>query len=793
MQTRDDILKLIRDKVHHPATARDLSQTLRIPREERASFKRQLKHLVEAGSLIQMRGNRFGLPEKMDLIVGRLSTNPAGYGFVIPDHPTDVAAGLQTRGQDIYIAASNLTEAMHGDRVVARIERQTDKGPEGRIIKILERSQSSIVGRFEADDEGLGYVVPFDRRVLSDIHVPTGQWSAAEPGDMVLVEITRWPTANRGPAGRVMEVLGKIDEPGVDTQIIIRKFGIPDEHGPEAIGEARRTGDAVKERDIRGRTDFRPIRTVTIDGETARDFDDAITIERLRNGNYWLGVHIADVSHYVKEGSALDEEAYQRGTSVYFPERAVHMFPSELATGLCSLNPNVDRLVQSCLMEVDRRGSVVRYEMHDGVINSDARMTYTAVNAILTDRDPEQMDKYLDFVTMFETMRELFEILNGRRRRRGAIDFDLPEAYVILGEFGQIENIVASERNVAHRIIEEFMLLANETVAGHLEENGVPALHRVHEAPDLKKVEDFEMFISTLGYSLAHTGHGIKPKHFQKLIDRMKGTPEERPIAALMLRTMQKARYDATSLGHFGLAAEHYTHFTSPIRRYPDLVVHRMLRESKRGSGVVSGPRPATKTTPDLIAPARREELEDELPEIAKHTSEMERRADEAERELLQWKKVRFMADKVGDEFDGYISGVAPFGLFVELIAHYVEGLVHISSMADDYYRYHEQQHVLRGETTKKIYRLGDKVDVQVVRVDMERRQVDLGLVDILENVRREERGIPVRSKVKPKRESRVAAGFSRPAGKSKGRPGKRERAARKGEPHGRSRGRSRR
>src|SRR5918995_1970375 len=379
--TRDDLLNLIRDKVHHPATARDLAHTLRIPREERSSLKRQLKALVDDGSLIQMRGNRFGLPEKMDLIVGRLTTNPAGYGFVVPEHPTG------DERQDIYIAASNLVEAMHGDRVVARIERHTDKGPEGRIIKILERSQSSIVGRFEVDDEGLGYVAPFDRRVLTDVHVPTGQSSAAEPGEMVLVEITRWPTATRGPIGRVVEVLGTIDEPGVDTQIIIRKYNIPDEHGAEAVAEATRIGTVVKERDIRGRTDFRAVRTVTIDGETARDFDDAITIEKLQNGNYWLGVHIADVSHYVREGSALDEEAYERGTSVYFPERAVHMFPAELATGLCSLNPNVDRLVQSCLMEVDGRGRVVRYEMHDGVINSDARMTYTAVNAIVADRD----------------------------------------------------------------------------------------------------------------------------------------------------------------------------------------------------------------------------------------------------------------------------------------------------------------------------------------------------------------------------------------------------------------------
>jgi ribonuclease R len=456
------------------------------------------------------------------------------------------------------------------------------------------------------------------------------------------------------------------------------------------------------------------------------------------------------------EGSALDEEAYERGTSVYFTERAVHMFPSELATGLCSLNPQVDRLVQSCLMEVDRRGHVVRYEMHDGVINSDARMTYTAVNAILTDRDPNAMAEYADLVPLFEQMRELFEILNTRRRRRGSIDFDLPETEVILSEYGEIEAIVPAERNIAHRLIEEFMLLANETVAGHLVEQSVPSLHRVHEAPDVKKVAEFEAFIEPLGYGLGATGRSVTPKNFQKLIDRIRGTPEERPIAAVMLRTMQKARYDAVSLGHFGLAAEHYTHFTSPIRRYPDLVVHRALRESRAG----------------VMTDARREELQDDLPDIAKHTSDMERRADDAERELLQWKKVRFMADKVGDEYEGYITGVAPFGLFIELIEHFVEGLVHISSMADDYYRYIEQQHVMLGENTKKIYRLGDKVRVQVVRVDMERRQVELGLVEILDTVRRDQgrRGAP-RSKIRPKKEQGRG-------GKRKQRPGRRERAA---------------
>ncbi len=746
MLSRDELLRLITDTVHHPATARELAQTLRISREERATFKRLLKSLVAAGDLLQIRGNRFGLPEKMDLVVGRLSTNPAGFGFVVPE---DARPGER---KDIFIPALHLVEAMHGDRVVARVERQTEKGLEGRIIRILERSQQLVVGRFESDEAGLGFVVPFDRRIVTDVHVPTGQWQAVEPGEMVVVEITRWPTATRGPVGRVVEVLGRIDEPGVDTQIIIRKYGIPDSHSKEAVAEARRIGGEVRERDLKGRTDFRSVTTVTIDGEHARDFDDAITIERLGNGHFWLGVHIADVAHYVREGSALDEEAYERGTSVYFTERAVHMFPSELATGLCSLNPRVDRLVQSCLMEVDARGTVVRYEVHDGVINSDERMTYTAVDAILTSHDEAMTARYRKLVPMFELMGELFEVLHDRRRRRGSIDFDLPEAQVILSEEGQIQNIVATERNIAHRLIEEFMLLANETVAAHLVHHDVPSLHRVHEAPDPKKVADFEAFITTLGYSLATSEQTVRPKHFQRLIDRMRGTPEERPIAALMLRTMQKARYDAASLGHFGLAAEAYTHFTSPIRRYPDLVVHRVLRESRHAA----------------MSEARREELDEELPEVARRTSEMERRADDAERELLQWKKVRFMTDRVGDEYVGFITGVAPFGLFVELVEHYVEGLVHIASMADDYYRFIEQQHVLRGENTKKVYRLGDKVRVQVVRVDMERRQIELGLAEILEQVRREERprGV-VRSAVRSKSDKRRA-----------GRSGRREREA---------------
>src|SRR6058998_3492719 len=755
MISREQVLALMRERVHHPAGMRELLQILKVPRDERTSFKRHIKTLVASGDLIQIRGHRFGLPEKMDLYVGRLQTHPAGYGFVTPERPLEA-------GGDIYISGPLLNEAMHGDRVVVRIERIKDGGrAEGRIIRILERANESIVGRYDRDDparvesraNGMGYVVPFDRRVLMDIFIPPGQEGGASPGKMVTAELTRWPTSTRGAIGRVAEVLGDIDAPGVDTEIIIRKYAIPDAHSDEAVTEAVRLGRSVAERDIRGRTDFRDLPTVTIDGEHARDFDDAITIEKLPNGHFRLGVHIADVSHYVHVGSALDGEAYDRGTSVYFPERAVHMFPSELATGLCSLNPHVDRLVQSCFMEVDRHGQVVQHEFHDGVINSSERMTYTAVNGILTDRDPALLEQYAPLVPMFDEMRELFQILHDARRRRGSIDFDLNEAEVIIDEGGVVEAIIALQRNVAHRLIEEFMLLANQTVASYLESQNAPTLYRVHEEPDVLKVAKFEEFISGFGFSLGAPIGALRPRHFQKLIERIHGRPEEKPIAFLMLRTMQKARYAPENLGHFGLAAPSYTHFTSPIRRYPDLVVHRALRAARLG----------------LLTDEAREEWTEELPEIARHTSEMERRADDAERELLQWKKVKFMADKVGDEFEGYVTGVAAFGLFIELVEHFVEGLVHVSTMADDYYRFIEGAHLLRGENTQKVYRLGDKVKVQVTRVNMEMRQIELGLVEILERVREGERG-PRRGKAAPKHDTR-----------RKRRPGRNERQKVKG------------
>ncbi|GMV23918.1 MAG: ribonuclease R [Acidimicrobiia bacterium] len=752
------ILSQIRDQVDHPATVKELLQILRIPREQRASFKRVLNRLVEAGELIQIRGQRFGLPDRMNLVVGRVATNPRGFGFVEVERSADAGP------TSIFIPGVNLNQAVHGDRVVVRVERTRDGDrAEGRILRILERGTSSIVGRYDEDGQGRGFVVPFDRRVMMDVEIPRGETMGAEAGDMVTLTITTWPTQTRPARGRIIEVLGDINAPGVDTAVIIRKYNITDEHPEAAVAEATRLGKTVKAKDIAGRTDFRHWATVTIDGETARDFDDAISLDVLPNGNFWLAVHIADVSHYVRPGSALDDDAYERATSVYFPERAVHMFPSELSTGLCSLNPHVDRLVQSCLMEVDRKnGAVVRYEMHDGVIHSDARMTYAKVNAILTDRDPALLEEYATLVPLFERMEALFHILNRRRRRRGSIDFDLKESEIKLGEDGAIEDIVAAERNVAHRLIEEFMLLANETVAEHLERHSVPTLYRVHEAPDPLKVEEFEEFIDALGYSLAGTAQHIEPMHFQKLVEKIQGTPEEKPIAMLMLRTMQKARYDESPLGHFGLATSHYAHFTSPIRRYPDLVVHRSLRESRHG-----------------MSAERRAELTDDLPEMGLHTSERERRAADAERELVQWKKVRFMADKVGDEFTGFITGVSAFGLHVELVEHFVEGMVHVSTMADDYYRFIERAHVLKGENRGRVYRLGDKVRVQVIRVDLERRLIDLGLSEILDLVAESERNRgPRRSKATPRKTPKRAEN-ARPVRKA-GRPGRRERAFRK-------------
>ena len=708
--TRDEVLQSLRSALERPASVRELQQRLQVPREERATFRRLLHTLAAEGVVLALRGQRYAWPGGADEIAGVLHMHPDGYGFVTPAHAPESG--------DYYIPRSSLHEALHGDRVaVRRTATRGDGRRAGRVVRVIERGAARLVGQAQIDAAGRVQVVPFDRRFRDHVLVAPGDARGAADGDMVEVEITRWPTATRGPAGRVLDVLGPPDAPGVDTTVMLRLHGIAEAHSPAAMDEARRLGGEVRARDLDGRTDFRDTLTVTIDGDDARDFDDAVSVRRRDDGGHVLSVHIADVAHYVAAGSALDEDARERGTSVYFPDRAVHMFPAELATGLCSLKADVDRLVQSCVIQIDAQGEPIGCTFHDGVICSRARLTYAAVNALLTGGPHVDPIADAEIAAMVREMHRLFERLRERRRRRGSIDFDLPEAEVRLDEDGQIEAITAAERNDAHRLIEEFMLLANESVAAALEQAGAPAIYRIHETPDAAKVEAFGAFVAALGHDLGAAGGAVTPRHFQRLVDRVAGSAVERPVALLMLRTMQQARYDTGNVGHFGLAAPVYTHFTSPIRRYPDLVVHRLLRAHRRGPAGRAG----------------RELPGDELAAIALHASQRERRAAEAERELVQWKKARFMADKLGEEFDGYVTGVTGFGLFVEIVEPFVEGLVHLASMGDDDYRFVEAAHVLHGTRTRRVYRLGDRVRVRVLRVDADRRIIDLGLAGPLD------------------------------------------------------------
>ena len=708
---RDRVLELLAHD-GKPVSVRDLVRRLGLAAEARRELTAILRRLLEDGELVKIRGTRIGLPSRMNLVVGRLTCNPAGFGFVVPES--------RRPGQsDVYVAAANLKEALHGDRVVARVERTTPKGPEGRIIRVLERGLQRIVGRYEKDGRFGGHVVPFDRRVLHELFIPAGEEGGAGAGEMVLAEITRPPSATRNPMGRVLQVLGVITDPGVDLLVIMAKYGLPDAFPPEVEAEAARVPKEVRPQDVAGRTDFRSWATVTVDPETARDHDDAISLDRLPNGHWRLAVHIADVAHYVPEGTALDQEAYLRGTSVYFPDRVVPMLPHALSSHICSLVEGQDRLTQTVVLEVDGRGQVKKAEFHDGVIKSAARMTYEQVQKIV-DGDAELKARYAPLVPLFQQMDELARIMRQRRYERGSLDFDLPEPKLILGPGGEMTGIVAHERLDSMRVIEEFMLSANEAVAERLHRAGVGALYRIHERPDPERVEEFCELVASFGYRVPGSLQEIRPEDFQLILRQIEGKPEEKLVSYLLLRTMRLARYHEENLGHFGLATDMYAHCTSPIRRYPDLVVHRALRALRTGKDA-----------------GREAWLKEVLPEMGRHLSEMERRASDAERELVEWKKVRFMADKLGDVFAGYVTGVQAFGLFVELDEVYVQGLVHVSSMTDDYYLFNEKAHELKGENTRKTYRLGDKVEVQVVRVDLERRQIDFALVDVLERAAR--------------------------------------------------------
>jgi ribonuclease R len=738
-----------------PVSVRELVRRLDLDVGERRLLKAALRRMIESGEVVKIRGARVGLPAHMNLVVGRLSANPAGYGFVAPEDG-------QGREGDVYVSAVNMKEAMHGDRVVARVERHTPKGAEGRIIRVLERRLQRIVGRYESDGRHGGRVVPFDKRVLHELFIPAGDEAGATSGQMVAAEITRPPTAARNPVGRVVEVLGALEDPGVDLKVVMAKYNLPDAFPPEVEAEAARVPKQVGPADVEGRTDFRSWQTVTVDPETARDHDDAISLDRLPGGHWRLAVHIADVAHYVRPGSRLDQEAYLRSTSVYFPDRVVPMLPHALSSRICSLVENEDRLTQTVVLELDAAGRVRKAEYHDGVIRSAARMTYQQVQKIV-DGDAELRARYAPLVPLFGNMDALARVMRRRRYERGSLDFDLPEPKLLLDAAGEMTGVVAAARLDSMRVIEEFMLAANEAVATELSRTGTASLFRIHETPDPERVEEFGELVASFGYRLPAGPDQVRPQDFQAVLRQLEGKPEEKLVSYLLLRTMKLARYHEENLGHFGLSTPTYCHFTSPIRRYPDLVVHRSLRALRAGRPAEAGKgRPA------------------ELPEMARHTSDMERRATDAERELIEWKKVRFMADKLGEVYAGYVTGVQAFGLFVELDDIYVQGLVHVSSMADDYYQFDEKGHALRGENTGKVYRLGDRVEVQVVRVDLERRQIDFALVDVLERARAGQgRGRPAPSRARPprrppargRRPRAASGGGSRP---SRGRPRRR-------------------
>lgn len=704
-QKVDHILTYMKDEAYKPLTVKELEEAFAIKDSSAfKSFVQTLVYMEEKGLVVRTRSNRYGLPEKMNLVRGKLSGHQKGFAFVIPDEP-----GLD----DIFIPPHEMNGAMHKDTVLARVSPVSSGARrEGTIIRILERGVQQIVGTY-TESQYFGFVIPDDKKFGNDIFVPKNKNLGAMEGHKVVVEITAYPEGRKNAEGEVVKILGHKNDPGIDILSIIHKHELPLAFPDEVLAEASKSPEQVAEDEIKNRRDLRHETIVTIDGEDAKDLDDAVTVQKLDNGNYKLGVHIADVSHYVKAGSALDKEAFARGTSVYLVDRVIPMIPHRLSNGICSLNPQVARLTISCEMEITPKGEVVHHEIFEGVIRTTERMTYTNINKILKDKDPSVRATYEPLVPMFETMGELANILRQKRMKRGAIDFDFKEAQVIVDEDGKPKDIVLRERSIGERMIEEFMLAANETIAEHFHWLDVPFIYRIHEKPKEEKLQHFFEFITNFNLIVKGTANDIHPRALQEIIEKVSGKPEEMVVSTVMLRSMQQAKYAPESLGHFGLSTRYYTHFTSPIRRYPDLIVHRLIR-----AYLING----------KVDKKTRTKWHEKLPDIAEHTSKMERRAVDAERDTDELKKAEFMEDKIGETFNGIISSVTNFGMFVEL-PNTVEGLVHVSYMTDDFYHYNERQFAMIGERTGNVFRIGDEITVRVINVNKEEHDVDFEIV----------------------------------------------------------------
>ncbi|KOR87549.1 ribonuclease R [Paenibacillus solani] len=719
MITEEILLDFMRETAYKPMTYQELEQHFAIEdAHEFREFLKLLNELEQSGKIILTSTQRYGVPERMALLRGRLQAHAKGFAFLIPDdreHP------------DVYIHANDLKSAMNGDTVLVRISSQHNDGGkmEGEVVRIVTRAVTQVVGVFQ-NHEAYGFVLPDDKRINRDIFIPKHAIHGAVDGVKVVVKLVSYPEGRAAAEGEVVEILGHKDDPGVDILSIIRKHQLPESFPEEVLAEADAAPDSITEEEIsqQGRRDLRGLNIVTIDGEDAKDLDDAVNVERLPNGNYRLGVHIADVSYYVRDRSELDKEAYNRGCSVYLVDRVIPMLPHRLSNGICSLNPQVDRLTMSCEIEFNEQMKVVKHDIFTSVIRTKERMTYNNVRKILVDEDPELIERYSDLVEDFRLMRELALKLRGRRMRRGAVDFDFVESKVIVDENGKAVDIVKRERSIAEQIIEEFMLAANETVAEHFHWMKVPFIYRIHEDPDQEKLQNFMAFAANFGHHVKGRGNAIHPRALQNLLEAIQGTKEQTVLSTMMLRSMKQAKYDAESTGHFGLAAEYYSHFTSPIRRYPDLVIHRVIREVLENGGALNE--------------TRHEQLASRMADIAQQSSERERVAVDAERDTEALKKAEFMLDKVGEEFEGIISSVTSFGMFIEL-ENTVEGLIRLSAMTDDYYHFDEGHMALIGERTSKVYRIGDDVKVRVAKVNMDDHTIDFEMVDM--KPRRQGRG----------------------------------------------------